>query len=512
MNNAENSEKMIDSNELKRGFQQIIKDGICSQIMVTLTGGIFLTGLALELGASNFVVGILAAIPPVMQLVQIPSIYLVERLRTRKPMVAYAAGISRIFLLIMALLPFFFSGKEVLWAFLGTLLLHAGWASVSGTGWNSWMRDLIPQDILGSFFSRRLMISTLLGLILSFAAGIYIDIWKRVFPDNIIDGYMLLFIVGGIVGLIGVYFITTIPEPLMQKSKEKLHIVHLFLNPLRDLNYRNLIFFLSSWNFAVNLAAPFFTVYMLKELELDMAYVIGFTLISQIMNIVCFGIWGKFSDIFSNKSVLRVCGPLFMVCVLAWTFTTLPDRYVLTIPLLVLIHIFTGISTAGVQLSTANIAMKLAPRGEATSYLAANTVFNSLAAGIAPVIGGLCADGFEGHELSWTFAWTHPSGSLTFQTFNLHGWDFFFFFAFLLGIFSIHRLSRVKEEGEVTEKIILREIFAEVRRQLRSVSSVGGLQQMVYFPFMLLVKAGKKLNIKSYADEEQIKQGGPYDA
>ncbi|MCB1196459.1 MFS transporter, partial [bacterium] len=92
---------MIDSNELKRGFQQIIKDGICSQIMVTLTGGIFLTGLALELGASNFVVGILAAIPPVMQLVQIPSIYLVERLRTRKPMVAYAAGISRIFLLIM---------------------------------------------------------------------------------------------------------------------------------------------------------------------------------------------------------------------------------------------------------------------------------------------------------------------------------------------------------------------------------------------------------------------------
>ncbi|MCB1195575.1 hypothetical protein KDK77_05265, partial [bacterium] len=131
---------------------------------------------------------------------------------------------------------------------------------------------------------------------------------------------------------------------------------------------------------------------------------------------------------------------------------------------------------------------------------------------IAPVIGGLCADGFEGHELSWTFAWTHPSGSLTFQTFNLHGWDFFFFFAFLLGIFSIHRLSRVKEEGEVTEKIILREIFAEVRRQLRSVSSVGGLQQMVYFPFMLLVKAGKKLNIKSYAYEEQRKQGGPYDA
>ena len=40
------------------------------------------------------------------------------------------------------------------------------------------------------------------------------------------------------------------------------HWLSLLTTPLRDSNFRHLVLFLSSWNFAVNLAAPFFTVYM----------------------------------------------------------------------------------------------------------------------------------------------------------------------------------------------------------------------------------------------------------
>lgn len=44
----------------------------------------------------------------------------------------------------------------------------------------------------------------------------------------------------------------------------------------------------------------------------------------------------------------------------------------------------------------------------------------------------------------------------------------------------------IKEIGEVEETVVMSELFAEVANQVRSLSSVGGLRQMVSFPFAAL--------------------------
>jgi MFS family permease len=106
---------------------------------------------------------------------------------------------------------------------------------------------------------------------------------------------------------------------------------------------------------------------MLKRLQLDMFLLIALLVVSQLMNLTFLRFGGRFSDRYSNKSVLGVSGPLFIWCILAWTFTTMPEKYVLTFPLLVAIHIFMGISTAGVTLASGNIGLKLAPKGQATA-------------------------------------------------------------------------------------------------------------------------------------------------
>jgi len=49
--------------EIQSGLRAVIKDGMASTSMVTLTGGAFLVAFALKLGASNLVIGLLAAIP-----------------------------------------------------------------------------------------------------------------------------------------------------------------------------------------------------------------------------------------------------------------------------------------------------------------------------------------------------------------------------------------------------------------------------------------------------------------
>jgi MFS family permease len=233
-----------------------------------------------------------------------------------------------------------------------------------------------------------------------------------------------------------------------------------------------------------------------------MSFIIGLSILSQVMNFAFLKIWGKFTDRFSNKSVLAISGPLFMLSILAWAFTTMPEKYFLTVPLLIGIHMVMGLSSAGVSLASGNISMKLAPQGQATSYLATNTVVNSIAAGIAPILGGKFADFFAGRELAWTLKYTAPGAEYSLPTLNLQQWDFFFALAFVIGLYSLHRLAMVKEEGEVEEKVIARELFTEVRSQVRIFSSIEGLGQMISFPLAAIRNVSRKVTSDDGKEED----------
>ena len=471
----------LTNEEVDRGLTNIIRENLAFQVMATLTGGVFLVAFANELHASNFVIGLLAAVGPLAQLIQIPAIYLVERIQNRRLIVVSATLVARLMWLLIALIPFLVPGKTGLFVLLGGMALYSGFAAISNCSWSSWMRDLVPQDRMGAFFSRRMVLAAVLGMGLGLIAGFYIDQWKRLFPGAPLLGYSIMFFVGGLAGLLGVYLFTArIPEPRMVASGGKM--THLLAMPFRERNFRNLIIFEGSWNFAVNLAAPFFTVYMLQWLGFDLTSIVILSTISQITNILVLRTWGRLVDRFSNKSVLSVSATIFILCIFGWTFTTLPDRYFLTVPLLIVIHLATGMSTAGVALASGNMGLKLAPRGQATAYLAARSLVNSLAASTAPIIGGSFADYFKGRQLSISLNWNSPLNSVSVETLDFQHWDFFFFFAFLVGLFALYRLRIVQESGDVTGGTVIHEFVVEVRHGLRSLSSIQGVSQAVSQP------------------------------
>ena len=271
--------------EVQSGLRAVIRDGLASQAMLTLTGGVFLVAFALKLGASNLVIGLLAAIPPLAQLIQIPSIFLVEKIRNRRAISVYASASSRIMWLLIALMCVFLPPNAGLMFLIVALTLHSAIGAVSACSWSSWMRDLVPQDQLGSFYSRRMRLATGLGIVLYLAAGFYIDLAKKLFPGVELYAYSTLFFAGFLAGMGGVFIISTIPEPRMAAHEGKSRFFELLFVPFKDSNFKRLITFLGSWNFAVNLAAPFFTVYMLKRLRMDISFIIALTVLSQIMNL-----------------------------------------------------------------------------------------------------------------------------------------------------------------------------------------------------------------------------------
>ncbi|MBV8169104.1 MAG: MFS transporter [Alphaproteobacteria bacterium] len=469
-----------------RTFRLILYDALASEAMGSLTTGVFLVGYAIELGASNFAIGVLAAVPFLVQLLQLPGVVLVERLRARRAICAWVSAIGRSFLLASATAPWLGPGWGVA-ALVGLLAVHQGMGAIGGCSWNSWMRDLVPASEFGRFFGRRTAATTALATALAALGGVAIDGWKRALPEHGALGYAALFALSALIGLFGVFLLTITPDRPMAPVVKPLHPLALLGAPFRDGNFRRLIVFLASWNFAVNLAAPFFTVYLLKTLGYAMSTVMALTIVSQLSNLAALGLWGAQIDRFSNKAVLGVSAPLFLVCTLAWTFTGLRWLEPMTLPLLAAIHALMGVATAGVALASSNIAMKLSPAGQATAYLATNSVVTASCAALAPMIGGLGADFFAAHQLTLAFTWSGGgTGPVTLEVLSFHAWTFFFAIACVAGLYSLHRLSLVEEAAGTTDPLVLRHLLLEARRSVHSLSSAAGLLRIARFPLSAL--------------------------
>ena len=81
---------------VRRGLRLSIVEGSLSNIHVTVCAGAFLTGFALMLGAGDFELGLIAALPFLGQLFQFVGAYLEERLGERRRMTVISCGVSLI--------------------------------------------------------------------------------------------------------------------------------------------------------------------------------------------------------------------------------------------------------------------------------------------------------------------------------------------------------------------------------------------------------------------------------
>jgi MFS family permease len=259
--------------------------------------------------------------------------------------------------------------------------------------------------------------------------------------------------------------------------------------PLQDRNFRQLANFLFFWGFAANLAVPFFTIYMLQQLEFPLSAVIALNTLSQLAFVLFLRVWGSSVDRFGSKAVLYLSASLYLLAIGGWTFTTLPDPYFLTIPLVVILQIFAGVAAAGVNLTMTTIGLKLAPQERATSYMVTASLASNIGAGLGPLAGGLLADFFSDRQFSIDFGWTDATDaarSFEFPAVHLAGFDFLFSIAFLIGLITLKTLTTIKEEGEVGRKEVLEELLAPTREMVRTIGAIPGLRVLGGFPFAYL--------------------------
>ena len=398
--------------EIGRSLRLMVWEGVASGALFSLGSGGFMAAYALALGANNLQVGILAALPFITQVTQLPAILAVERFRRRKAIGIPALCAAQLLWIPIGAVPFLLEtpGAAAVSVVIGLMAVRGLFAPVWATTWTSWMRDLVPQSVLGSYYGRRLAIITGAVAVVGLGGSFFVRWWESASSgEDAILAYSILLIGGSLTfGLLSPSLALRAREPLMPAAPESgRSALAVLAEPLRDRNFSQLVRFLFAWSLISNLAIPFFAVYMLSELGLSLPAVIGFTVLSQAANILFVRVWGPMADRVGSKTVLSLSASLYLLVILGWVFTGYPERHFLSLPLLGVLHVFAGVAAAGVTLTMSTLTLKVAPKGEATPFLGVAGIAASVGAGIGPTrtptSSPVCRAATGSN--SWTMGW-----------------------------------------------------------------------------------------------------------
>lgn len=443
----------------------VLLEGLASRVMDALTGGVVLAGLALSLGASNMVFGVVAALPFLAQVAQLPAVAILVRVQDRRLVAVAFTALARGFLLLVALLAATHRLDVT-----ALILLVAGFAAatvVSTAAWNTWMRDSMETARLGRFFAFRGQAMTIVGSLALVAAGWFLD-RNAANPQEAEAAYAWLYLAGAAFGAVSVWLLWRTPQPAHPTVPTRARRAALL--QIRDAfrlpgsGRMSVALGLVSCSLAV--ALPFTAVYLLRGLGYGFGAVTGFAIASQVAYIVGLRAWGSVSDRLGDRPTLQVASAILVVALAGWclagSITAWPAAY------LVALHLLTGLAVGGLELMTGNLLLKSAPAGNAAPYLAALSLARAGAAGVATLLAG------------WLWEVVGPGivvqGRIAGLTFTASGFTVLAIASVALAIAATLALASLPE-GRATR---IPEVVRAMRREVLSLSTVAGLRSFAH--------------------------------
>ncbi len=365
-------------------------DGVFAAIFISITGGVLLTNFLLQVGASPVEIGMVSSIPMLLNLLQPLGAYVGDRTSSRHYYCLWIFGVARLLwlILVVAIGLVSLSGENlhqlVTWTLAMVLVTHI-LESLGGPAWLSWMAVLVPHRLRGRYFGFRNSAASLTNLVGVPLLGFGVEAW----PTGTIGGYAVVLFLAVVVGIISLgcqFFMTDVNPQLTAKKQVIEQNSFSFLGNFSP-NFLKFLFYFGLWTFAVNLSSPFFNLYLLDNLHLDLYWATLYGSLTAGANLVMLIWWGKIADKVGNRPLLLLVGILAAVTPLFWLGVG-ADNISLWV-WLPLIHLFSGGTWAAIELCSSNIQMEVAPTEHPSSYFA-------VAAAVAGVCGalGTTAGGF----------------------------------------------------------------------------------------------------------------------
>jgi len=407
------------------GLRVSVVEGIFAQIHINLTSGLFLTSLALYIGLNNVGIGLLSSIPAFFTGFAFLSVYLAKFMKSRRTLCVVFSGFGRGVFLVLALMLLLNIHVDH-GLFFMLIVVHNIFMSLSGNAWLSWMSDLVPREVRGRYFGIRNTILSATGMVVNVVGGRILDAYELL--GSLGRGLGLLYAGASASSTIAAGVLRAQPEPPMPKKTPR--ITQVFLSPLTDKNFKNLLRFVSFWYLLAGIASPFYLVHMLTNLDMSYSKIAFYSIVASVTSLVFQILWGRAIDRFKSKPVLTMNFFCAAFLPAIWLFASKNQLLPIWID-----AFFTGIFWSGINLSLFSILFSLTEDKELKeSYFA---VFSTLS-GVFGFVASLCG-GFIAQAL--TTVKIHVFG-LTLINYHL-----LFLFATCARLCSLFFLATVKETG-----------------------------------------------------------------
>jgi Na+/melibiose symporter-like transporter len=391
--------------EIRTSLKASTLDGVFAAVFSNVTGGVLLTNFFLEMNASPTQIGILASIPMLCNLLQPLGAYFSEKTTSRHYYCLWIYSISRSLWLGLAIAIFYLSTSHqalLIPITLGIALASSLLSSLGSASWLSWLAVLVPRQLRGRYFGFRNSAANLTNMISVPLTGLMASRWG----GGSIQGYGIVLILAIGFGFISLgfqnYMVDVNPQDHSYLAEEEKAIEP---NPAtldepgaadfipsappafwRDSNFLKFLFYFLFWTFSVNLSAPFFNVYLLDELGLDLSHVTLYNSMAAGANLLMLMLWGKLADRIGNRPILLGVGIIFAVFPLLWLFTGVNSLSVWV--LLPLLHCLSGGTSAAIELCSNNLQLGIAPNRNPSTYFGVAAAVAGISGALGTTAGG----------------------------------------------------------------------------------------------------------------------------
>lgn len=437
-------------------------DGVCSRLMDTFTGGAFLAGLGLHVGASNFVLGVLASLPILAQVIQLPALAVLLSVQDRRRAVVAACAVARSLLAVISLLLVVRPGSLTPWLLTALLLANALLVVVATAAWNWWIRDLLPAEELGAYFGDRMRRNTIAALLAMLAAGALLD-WFDGRGDADL-GYAVLFGLGAAAGFVGLVFLARTPHVPPPPSPPPRQALQAMRRAFGAGHPGALV--ASAWvGCAMTFALPFVAVFLLRANGYSYLAVTALAVLSQLAYLAGLRGWGHLADRHGDRGVLVVNMGMLALVAAGWAFAGWQSA-ALFAAWAAALHFLAGFALGGVELANGNLLLRSAPADNAVAYLAAASLTRAFVAGLGTLAAGALWQGLGSDRLYVT-----ANGQWAFAGFQVLA-----AISLALTLVALGLLVRVREPRPVA----IVDVALAMRREVAQMSSIAGIRGLLH--------------------------------
>jgi MFS family permease len=336
-------------------------------------GPTILAGWAILLGCSPIETALVAALPQLTQIAQVPAAWAAGFVGRRR-LTILTVALSRQAFLPLAFIPLFSPSPGAARALLLAVAAASAALGMAGNvAWAAWMGDLVPERIRGRYFGRRAAICVLAGTLASLAAASLLD---GAGGPRAALAFAALAAASSLVGALTTVLLARQHEPPCAAGARP--TLACAARPLRDPAARGVLAYLVAWNASVGLAGAYFTYHLLGNLRAGFVVVSLHAAGGALAKVLSTPFFGRAIDRVGPRPVLAAASFGSAALPLCWLATSPGTLWPLAVD-----AVLGGVAWGAHGLASFAVPLTLAPRRDRAFYVA---VF-STAGGLAYVLG-----------------------------------------------------------------------------------------------------------------------------